>query len=82
MPGPSARRHDVRISDSDQEQVCRRSVDLTGRIPCVTGRQPIESATERAGAYVLGRRMFDEGGANWPEEAPFHAPTFLVTQWR
>jgi dihydrofolate reductase len=33
----------------------------------------------RAGAYVMGRRMFDEGEANWPEEAPFRTPVFVVT---
>ena len=33
----------------------------------------------RAGAYVLGRRMFDEGEVSWPEEAPFRAPVFVLT---
>ena len=33
----------------------------------------------RAGAYIMGRRMFDEGEANWPEEAPFRTPVFVVT---
>jgi dihydrofolate reductase len=33
----------------------------------------------RAGAYVMGRRMFDEGEVGWPETAPFHAPVFVVT---
>ena len=27
----------------------------------------------------MGRRMFAEGEANWPEEAPFRAPVFVVT---
>ncbi|SME98239.1 dihydrofolate reductase family protein [Pseudogulbenkiania subflava] len=34
---------------------------------------------ERAGAYVLGRRMFDEGEVGWPENAPFRAPVFVLT---
>jgi dihydrofolate reductase len=34
---------------------------------------------ERTGAYILGRRMFDEGEYNWPENAPFHAPVFVLT---
>ncbi|MGH8540310.1 MAG: dihydrofolate reductase family protein [Stenotrophobium sp.] len=33
----------------------------------------------RAGAYVMGRRMFDEGEVGWPEHAPFQAPAFVVT---
>ena len=33
----------------------------------------------RTGAYVMGRRMFDEGEVAWPEEAPFHAPVFVLT---
>jgi dihydrofolate reductase len=33
----------------------------------------------RAGAYVMGRRMFDEGEVGWPEEAPFHAPVLVLT---
>lgn len=32
-----------------------------------------------AGAYVMGRRMFDAGEAPWGEEPPFRAPVFVVT---
>lgn len=34
----------------------------------------------RSGAYVIGRRMFDEGEVCWPEDAPFRAPVFVVTR--
>jgi dihydrofolate reductase len=34
---------------------------------------------ERAGAYVMGRRMFDEGEVGWPENPPFRAPVFVLT---
>jgi dihydrofolate reductase len=46
-----------------------------------TGRDDmlVQETFERAGAYVMGRRMFDEGEANWPEEAPFRTPVFVVT---
>ncbi len=27
----------------------------------------------------MGMRMFEEGEANWPEDAPFHAPVFVLT---
>lgn len=33
----------------------------------------------RTGASVIGKRMFDEGEANWPEQAPFHTPVFVLT---
>jgi dihydrofolate reductase len=32
-----------------------------------------------AGAYVMGRRMFDGGERPWGEEPPFRAPVFVVT---
>ncbi|TDD41330.1 dihydrofolate reductase [Nonomuraea terrae] len=39
----------------------------------------VRRTIERAGASVMGRRMFDEGEVGWPEEAPFHHPVFVVT---
>jgi dihydrofolate reductase len=39
----------------------------------------VRATFERAGAYVMGRRMFDEGEVGWPERAPFRAPVFVVT---
>jgi dihydrofolate reductase len=39
----------------------------------------VEAVFARTGAYIMGRHMFDEGEAGWPEEAPFHAPVFVVT---
>ncbi|MCO4292528.1 dihydrofolate reductase family protein [Solitalea sp. MAHUQ-68] len=34
---------------------------------------------ERIGANILGKNMFVEGEANWPEDAPFHCPVFVLT---
>lgn len=34
---------------------------------------------ERTGASVMGKRMFDAGEHEWPEDAPFHTPVFVVT---
>lgn len=34
---------------------------------------------EAAGAYVMGRRMFDGGEGPWGEEPPFRAPVFVAT---
>src|SRR5688572_11944451 len=46
-----------------------------------TGRDDdiVRAVFDRAGAYVMGRRMFDEGEVGWPEHAPFQAPVFVVT---
>lgn len=27
----------------------------------------------------MGKRMFEEGESNWPENAPFHCPVFVLT---
>jgi dihydrofolate reductase len=34
---------------------------------------------ERTGAFVRGRRMFDEGEVGWPDPPPFQAPVFVLT---
>ena len=39
----------------------------------------IEETFDRAGAYVMGRRMADGGEVPWGEEPPFRAPVFVVT---
>jgi len=39
----------------------------------------IESIFNRIGANIMGKRMFVEGEANWPEDAPFHCPVFVLT---
>lgn len=33
----------------------------------------------RAGAYIMGRQMFAEGEAGWPDPPPFRAPVFVLT---
>lgn len=37
---------------------------------------------ERAGAHIMGKRMFDGGELGWPEEAPFHTPVYVLTHRR
>ena len=34
---------------------------------------------ERTGANIMGKRMFDQGEASWPEEAPFHTAVYVLT---
>ncbi len=38
-----------------------------------------EETFARTGAYVMGRRMFDEGEVGWPDPPPFRAPVFVLT---
>jgi dihydrofolate reductase len=35
--------------------------------------------TERIGANIMGMRMFEQGEASWPEDAPFHTPVYVLT---
>lgn len=39
----------------------------------------IENIFNRIGANIMGKRMFIEGEANWPEVAPFQCPVFVLT---
>jgi hypothetical protein len=39
----------------------------------------IEETFAAAGAYVMGRRMFDGGEIPWGDTPPFRAPVFVVT---
>lgn len=43
------------------------------------GNDIIDATFNRIGANVMGRNMFDEGEACWPEEAPFGCPVFVLT---
>jgi dihydrofolate reductase len=40
------------------------------------------AAPERAGAYVMDKRMFGEGEVGWPSSPPFRAPVFVLTHHR
>jgi len=42
----------------------------------------VRSTTERIGANIMGKRMFEQGERSWPEEAPFHKPVFVLTHER
>jgi len=37
---------------------------------------------KRIGANIMGKRMFEEGEAAWPERAPFGVPVFVLTHER
>lgn len=40
----------------------------------------LEETFNRTGVSIMGKRMFEGGEHNWPEEAPFHTPVFVLTQ--
>jgi dihydrofolate reductase len=39
----------------------------------------LRKTTERIGANIMGKRMFEQGERSWPEDAPFHTPVFVLT---
>ena len=39
----------------------------------------IRKTTERIGANIMGKRMFEQGERAWPEEAPFHTPVYVLS---
>ncbi|MBK9410905.1 MAG: dihydrofolate reductase family protein [Gemmatimonadetes bacterium] len=39
----------------------------------------VRHTTERIGANIMGKRMFDQGERVWPENAPFHTPVYVLT---
>jgi dihydrofolate reductase len=41
--------------------------------------QVLKEAFENVGAFIMGRRMFDEGEVGWPNPPPFQAPVFVLT---
>jgi dihydrofolate reductase len=40
----------------------------------------VRDTTQRIGANIMGKRMFEQGERSWPEEAPFHTPVYVLTQ--
>ncbi|KAB2915601.1 MAG: dihydrofolate reductase family protein [Bacteroidetes bacterium] len=45
-----------------------------------TDNDVVETLFNRAGAHIIGKRMFNEGETNWPENAPFGAAVYVLTQ--
>jgi len=39
----------------------------------------VRSTTQRIGANIMGKRMFEQGERSWPEEAPFHTPVYVLS---
>jgi dihydrofolate reductase len=39
----------------------------------------IRRTTERIGANIMGKRMFEQGERSWPADAPFHTPVYVLS---
>ena len=39
----------------------------------------VRRTSQRIGANIMGKRMFDLGARSWPEDAPFHTPVYVLT---
>jgi len=39
----------------------------------------LRQTTERIGANIMGKRMFEQGERAWPEEAPFRTSVYVLT---
>jgi dihydrofolate reductase len=39
----------------------------------------LRKTTERIGANIMGKRMFEQGERAWPDNAPFHTPVYVLT---
>ena len=44
-----------------------------------TDNDTIEKTFARIVANIMGKRVFEEGEANWPEEVPFLSPVYVLT---
>jgi dihydrofolate reductase len=40
----------------------------------------VDKTFNRIGANIMGKNMFIEGEANWPENSPFHCPVYVFTK--
>lgn len=62
-----------------QQNAFLKSLGMEGGKTEGVDNQMVAQVFERAGAYIIGKRMFEEGENNWPEDSPFHAPVFVLT---
>jgi dihydrofolate reductase len=42
----------------------------------------VRHTAERIGANIMGKRMFEQGEASWPADAPFHTPVYVLTHMK
>jgi len=61
------------------QQAFRRHLQLGDDGETGKDNDIVASIMERTGANIMGKRMFEEGEFNWPEDAPFHTPVYVLT---
>ena len=62
-----------------KQRFFRENLKLSGGGEVGVDNTVLERTYNRTGASVMGKRMFDRGEHQWPEEAPFHTPVYVVT---
>ena len=63
-----------------RQRAFRQTHSLGGDGETGQDNEIIEAILKRTGVTIIGKRMFEEGEQNWPEEAPFHTPVFVLTR--
>ncbi len=61
------------------QEVFRQNLKLGPGGETGTDNRILDATIRRTGAQIMGKRMFEEGEQNWPEDAPFHTPVFVLT---
>jgi dihydrofolate reductase len=62
-----------------QQQFFRENLKLGDGGETGRDNRILEETFNRTSVSIMGKRMFDGGEHNWPEEAPFHTPVFVLT---
>jgi dihydrofolate reductase len=62
-----------------KQKAFRKHLGMEGGETNNTDDDIIDNIFNRIGANIMGKKMFIEGEANWPDESPFHCPVFVLT---
>ena len=62
-----------------RQQAFLDNLKLGGQGETGADNELLEQIFNRTGSCIMGKRMFVEGEGNWPENAPFHCPVYVVT---
>lgn len=75
MGGVSPRLHEWMF----EQKAFRDRLGIPGEGKTGADNDIVERTFARIGANIMGKRMFDEGEAAWPEKAPFGCPVYVLT---
>ena len=62
-----------------EQKSFREQLELEGGKVSNKDNDLIKKTFARIGANIMGKRMFEEGEANWPEKTPFGVPVYVLT---